>query len=377
MSTRSYCAALAALCWVAVLAGNAVAVSDAAPAEEDAENQGGKFLVVPIVITEPAIGEGLGAGLVYFHAKKPASPPKILTGQEVQRTGQRSKAPPTASGVFAAYTNSDTAGIGFGHSRSWADDKYRFIGAIAGLKVNSTVYAADIPFNFSIEGNLAFAGIKRRFAGTNLFIGASISTLSADVGFKLGGDDIPPVEFFDFGFQTTGVALSAIYDARDDTMVPSSGQLVDLTGWWYDDAIGSDFDYTSVRLKAHSFHRLHKKFVLGLRFDASTVSGTPPFFAVPYVSLRGIPALRFQGKTAGVVEIEGRYKFANRWAAIAFAGKGYTDTSEPLFDTENSIRAWGIGLRYLAIESQNVWVGLDLARGPEEDAVYIQVGHPW
>ena len=362
---------------MAVLAGNAVADSDTADAEEDAEDQGGKFLVVPIVITEPAIGEGLGAGLMYFHAEKPATPPKILTGQEVQRTGQRSKAPPTASGVFAAYTNSDTAGIGFGHSRSWADDRYRFVGAVAGLKVNSTVYAADIPFNFAIEGNLVYAEIKRRFSDTNLFVGASLSSLNADVGFKIGGDVIPPIEFFDFAFRTTGVALSGIYDGRDDTMMPSSGQLVDLTTWWYGDALGSDYDYTSVRLKAHSFHRLHENIVLGLRFDASTVGGDPPFFAEPYVSLRGIPALRFQGKTAGVAEIEGRYKLAKRWAAIAFAGMGYTDTSEPLFDTENSIRAWGIGMRYQAIESQNIWVGLDLAGGPEDDAWYIQVGHPW
>jgi hypothetical protein len=107
------------------------------------------------------------------------------------------------------------------------------------------------------------------------------------------------------------------------------------------------------------------------------VSGDPPFFAVPFVSLRGIPALRFQGDTAGVFEIEGRYNFADRWAGIAFAGVGYTDTSAPIFDTENTIRAAGAGLRYKALKAQNVWVGLDFARGPEEDAWYIQVGHPW
>lgn len=359
------------------MTASAFADDDNDASEKEADKQGGKFLAVPIVITEPAIGEGLGVGLVYFHAQKPAIPPKVLTGKEVQRTGRRSKPPPTASGVFAAYTNNDTAGVGFGHSRSWADDRYRFVGAIAELKVNSTVFAADIPFNFTIEGNLAFASIKRRFGDTNLFIGASISSLNADVNFKIGGGEIPPVEFFDFDFQTTGLALSGIYDARDDTMMPSSGQLVDLTGWWYDDAIGSDFDYTSLRLKVHSFHQLHKKFVLGFRFDATTVGGSPPFFAVPFVSIRGIPALRFQGDTAGVIEIEGRYSFASRWAAIAFAGQGYTDKSEPLFDTDNQIRAWGVGLRYKALEAQNVWVGLDLARGPEEDAWYIQVGHPW
>jgi hypothetical protein len=346
--------------------------------EEKAEIQEGKFLALPIFITEPAIGEGLGVGLVYFHPQKPVELPKILTGKEVKRVGRRSKAPPTASGVFAAYTSNDTSAIGFGHARTMMNDKYRFIGAIASLNVNATVFASDIPFDFNIEGNLIFSSIKRRFGDSNVFLGLSVSSLDADVKFKLGGNgNTPPIEFFDYDFRQTGLALSGIYDARDDTMMPSSGQLVDLTTWWYDDAIGSDFDYTSIRLKAHSFHQLHEKFVLGFRFDASTVSGDPPFFAVPFVSLRGIPALRFQGDTAGVFEVEGRYNFADRWAGIAFAGVGYTDTSAPIFDTENTIRAAGAGLRYQALKAQNVWVGLDFARGPEEDAWYIQVGHPW
>ena len=37
-------------------------------------------------------------------------------------------------------------------------------------------------------------------------------------------------------------------------------------------------------------------------------------------------------------------------------------------ETEDKIGAYGIGPRYLALQAQNVWVGLDLARGPDEDA---------
>ncbi len=371
------------LLFLLTLAANAALADQSSKADEateetaEDEKEGGRFLALPIFITEPAIGEGLGAGLVYFHAQKPVEKPKILTGKEVKRTGRRSRPPPTASGVFAAYTNNDTSGVGFGHARSWADDRYRFVGAVADLTVNSTVFASDIPFNFKIEGNLAFASLKRRFGDTNLFIGGTVMALDADVEFKLGGGDLPPVEFFDFDFQNTGLALSGIYDARDDTMMPSTGLLVDLTGWWYDDAIGSDFNYTSIKFKTLSFHQLHEKFVLGLRFEGSTVGGSPPFFAVPFVSLRGIPALRYQGDSAGVFEVEGRYRFHNRWAALAFAGAGYTDTSEPIFDTDNDIRSGGVGIRYMALEAQNIWVGLDLAWGPEDEAWYIQVGHPW
>jgi hypothetical protein len=331
---------------------------------------------LPIFITEPAIGEGIGAGLVYFH-KPPAVRPKVLTGDTIVKTARRSKPPPTATGIFAAYPNNDTTGVGIGHARSMKDDKYRFVGMFADMKVVAATFASDIPFNFELAGNLAFASLKRRFGDSNVFLGLSLSALDADIDFRLGSGGMPPVSLFDFGFTTVGTAISGVYDARDDTMMPSNGQLVDLTTWWYDDAIGSDFDYSTLRLKAHSFHQLHRKFVLGLRLDVTTVGGEPPFFAVPFVSIRGIPALRYQGDTAGVVEVEGRYQLSDRWAAIAFAGKGFTDTDRPAQDTDDNIRAAGVGIRFKAIKEQNIWVGLDIARGPEEDAWYIQVGHPW
>ena len=44
--------------------------ADTAPeSSEAADEGGGNFLTLPIFITEPAIGEGLGVGLVYFHEK--------------------------------------------------------------------------------------------------------------------------------------------------------------------------------------------------------------------------------------------------------------------------------------------------------------------
>jgi len=48
----------------------------------------------------------------------------------------------------------------------------------------------------------------------------------------------------------------------------------------------------------------------------------------------------------------------------------------PIF-TAQSIYSYGLGGRYKIFEAQNVWVGLDIARGPEETYWYIQVGHAW
>jgi hypothetical protein len=336
--------------------------NEASSAQNEDEDRFGNFLALPIFITEPAIGEGLGLGLVYFHKTEKDSTSPLSTPSSIGKTGQKQKPPPTATGVFGFYTSNQTQGFGLGHAGTYLDDRLRVV---------------DLPFNFSLDGDLVYANFKRRLGTSNVFLGMSMMNLDADVDFLIDPNNPPPRSLLDFSFRNFGLAGSAIFDTRDDSMMPGQGKLYDLTVWRYDDAIGSDFDYWSARFKANSFHQLGDRWHLGLRLDISTVEGDPPFFAIPYISIRGIPALRYQAKTAGVVEVEGRYNISPRWAAIAFAGGGFTNSEDPTLDTLDDIHAFGAGLRFQAIREQNVWVGLDIAKGPEEYAWYIQVGHPW
>jgi len=351
--------------------------TDPTTSGEEKEDRFGDFLTLPIFITEPAIGEGLGLGLVYFHKKDKDENSPLSTPASLGKTGKKQNPPPTATGVFGFYTSNQTQGFGLGHAGTYLDDRLRVVGALASMKINAALYLEDLPVNFSLDGELVYANFKRRLGASNVFLGISLMNLDADIDFNIDPNNPPPRNLLDFSFRNVGLAGSAIYDALDDSMMPGQGQLYDLTIWRYDDAIGSDFDYWSVRFKANSFHQLSKRWHLGLRFDVSTVEGDPPFFAIPYISLRGIPALRYQAKTAGVVEIEGRYNIAQRWAAIAFAGTGFTNSEDPTLDTLDDIYSFGAGLRFQVLPEQNVWVGLDIAKGPEEYAWYIQVGHPW
>jgi hypothetical protein len=341
------------------------------------ENRFGSFLALPIFITEPAVGEGLGLGLLYFHKDDKASTPRVSTPNALGKTGKKAKPPPTATGLFGFYTSNQSAGVGLGHAGTYFDDKLRVVGALASIEVNAALFLSDLPVDFSLDGELVYANFERRLGDSNVFLGMSAMTLNADADFSIGALDPGTQGLLDFSFVNTGLAGSAIYDSRDDSMMPGTGQLFDATLWRYDDALGSDFDYWSLRLKAHSFHQLGERWFLGLRFDVTTTDGDPPFFAVPYVSLRGIPALRYQAKTAGVVEVEGRYNFGKRWAGVVFAGTGFTDANDPALDTDDDISAGGLGIRFQALKDQNVWLGLDIAKGPEEYAWYIQMGHPW
>ncbi|MFC1778487.1 hypothetical protein ACFL3I_14330, partial [Pseudomonadota bacterium] len=87
------------------------------------------FLPVPIIITEPAVGYGLGLAVAYFHA------PKEIDHEEHPHQG-----PPSISVGFGAKTENGTYLYGAGHSGVWKDDHIRYLGAVAKMNVNMSFY---------------------------------------------------------------------------------------------------------------------------------------------------------------------------------------------------------------------------------------------
>lgn len=338
----------------------------------------GRILPIPIFITEPAIGDGLGLALTYFHRRKDAvEDDNIASPASIANASREQAPPPTVTGIFVAYTSNETAAAGIGHMNSFRDDHIRFVGAAGIADINSTFYILDRPLKFNLEGVLAYQETRFRFGDSGWFWGIGLSYLDANSAFNKNEPDLPPIDLFQADVKNIGMSATFAWDTRDNTSMPNRGQLFNLAVWRYDTAIGGDFDYWNTKLKLLSFHRLHEKFVLGLRLEYSTINGRAPFFAVPWVTLRGIPAMRYQGDRVGVVEIEGRYSFSPKWAVIAFAGAGKTSSNIPIINTEQDINTYGLGGRYKIFDGQNVWVGLDIAKGPEETNLYIQVGHAW
>lgn len=349
------------------------------PGKDKPEESRYRLLPIPIFITEPAVGEGLGIALALFHPVKAgkSDETRLATLESMADSAAPRKAPPVVTGVAGAYTNSKSWFAGVGHSNNWRNDSIRYTGLLAAAKINSNIYVGGLPVDFSMEATLIYQEMKFRVAGSNFMLGFAASYLDAENRFGIGLPDDQDDGRFSADFQNVGLAVKAAYETRDNTMNPRTGQLVDLSVWRYDDAIGGDYDYWSARLKALSFHSFTDKFTLGLRLDVSGVDGRVPFFAVPFVRLRGVPALRYQNKIAGAVEVEARYLLRPKWEVSAFGGLGYTSDDFPIYDNPDSIYNFGVGARYNIFEAHNVWVGLDIARGPEDWNYYIQVGHPW
>ena len=347
------------------------------------QKKGPSFIPIPIIITEPAVGYGLGAAVGYFHKNKhheDAGGEKIspvLTAETTAEAGKRQKVPPTISGIAAAYTESGTYGIGFAHSASWKKDRMRYVGAIGYAHVVTTFYFNDEPFDFTLDTGLLYQDLKFRIKKSDFWVGGKLVYVRPDLVFDDDLEDIPEVEnrtqLNDFG-----LALQGEYDGRDNKMTPNRGQYVELVGWKHLEVLGGETDYWKIGLVVDSFHEFaNKKLVLGLHLDLDTAGGDPPLWGYPYITMRGIPALRYQNESTAVAETELRWNLADRWAALGFIGVAATRGDVPIFEDESGIVAGGVGGRFLFRPQDSLWVGIDVAKGPEDYVLYIVAGHKW
>ncbi|MEJ2483401.1 MAG: BamA/TamA family outer membrane protein [Gemmatimonadota bacterium] len=352
--------------------------------ESDAveKKKGMNFIPVPIFITEPAIGNGLGAALGYFHrskekdvSKDDVDPAMTLASASPDRDPRQQ--PPTISGIAAAYTQKGSWGVGLGHFASWADDTIRSSSVVGYANINAEFWFFGLPLEVNLNGGLVSQDIRFRLGGSNFFAGAKVMYLNLDTSAKTEFTGLP-IEFFNEKVQDFGVAVQVEYDSRDYTMTPNRGLYAHLqVDNHFECGIG-DFDYAQYQFDLRSFHQLARdKLVFGVRLKLDAVGGDPPFWAYPWITLRGVPALRYQNERTAVVDTELRWNILDRWAAVVFAGTGGTDGDLLLYQDQSGIFAGGVGGRYLFRPENNLWVGVDLAKGPEDVIFYIQVGHAW
>ena len=337
-------------------------------------------LPIPLIITEPAVGFGLGAGLLFFQGSKETKEEK--QGEKTD-DDEMLKLPPSISGVFGAYTENDSWFVGGGHFGSWYQDRMRYLGGIGAASLNLEFFGPSESnlnesdgLKFNIDAVFLIQELKFRIKDSNFFVGGRYIFIGTDSQFKIGGI-IPDVPSEQLESNDAGFGLVANHDSRDNMFTPNRGYNVSLMAMRYDNAFGGDYDYNYIKLAGLSWWQLFPKTVLGIRADGRFADGDIPFYALPFIQLRGIPALRYQGENVIVGEIEPRWDVTYRWSLLAFLGSGWAnDSLGGIFDSEARV-AYGCGFRYLLARRLGLRVGVDIARGPEETAIYLTIGSNW
>ena len=333
------------------------------------------FLPVPIIISDPAVGYGGGLAAAFFHDSKEEQP-------ETSDANAPLSLPPSVSFLAGAYTDNDSWFAGGGHLASWKSDTIRYLGVAGYGDFNLKFYGVsadanpdDQALNFNIKGLFLLQEALFRIKESNFFVGGRYSYLNSDVQFNLF-DDIPEIPAAQFDSSTGGLGLLLRYDSRDSIVSPNKGHYAKLETMFYNKAFGGDFNYTKTKLSSNSYWPI-SDVVLGLRLEGDFTSGDVPFYDAPYIDMRGLPAMRYQGEDVVVGEVEARWDVTPRWSLVGFVGSGWTADSIGEPNDQSGIVAGGGGVRYLIARRLGLRVGMDVATGPEETVFYMAVGGSW
>jgi hypothetical protein len=328
------------------------------------------FLPVPILITEPAVGIGGGLALAYFHKKK---------GEGEARPKGLS---PTVSFAAGAYTSNGTWLVGGGHQGSYRNDRIRYLGVLAYTSANLTFYGGDYgilkgEYEFNIKGFLTMQELLYRVnQETPLFIGLNYIYFNNTIGFETGLE-IPELEKLEVENNTAGLSGVFLYDKRNNSLSPTKGIYTALELGAHNEFLGGDNNYGKAESRSYFYSPFAgDKVFSGYRLHLISKWGDVPFYERPFISLRGIQALRYQGYNVYTLETEWRWNFIKRWSLVGFIGAG--EALPDYGDIFDDVKvAGGTGIRYFLAEQYGLHAGVDIARGPEIWTWNITIGSHW
>jgi len=323
------------------------------------------FLPIALPITEPAVGVGLAGGLVYFHPQD----------EDQKEAG----VPPSLSFAGGAATDNGTWAAFGGHMGIWNEGRTRYLGVLVLADANLTFngvgkQSGEDSVDWNAEVAATIQELKFQMA-PDLFVGGRYQYGGVDNTFQ--GASLPPgVEPSAQSSNLAALGLTLSYDDRDSTFTASEGWFARTSARVFDQAVGSDFDYSRLDLSAYRWWDLDPV-VFGARFEGAAAGGEAPFFGLPFLQMRGVPAFRYLGNYMLLGEVEPRWVISPRWSLVGFLAAGDAEVTASELFQEGAIVAGGAGIRYMLAREQKLAVGLDVARGPEDTAIYFILGSYW
>ena len=352
------------------------------------------FLPVPVIITDPAVDGGLGMMGLFFHESEEEKNARLEAMQdESNDKAAHSLMTPSISAAFGAYTGNDSYLAGGGHLGFFNQGKIRYMGGGGYGDVNLNFYGfGDVtlpkPIEINTQAIMIMQSLKFKLADSQFFLGPIQRYVNADISvgnLDFLTDKVSP-EFeralrsvLSTSIVTSGAGLTLEYDSRNNFFSPTDGLKYELNYLWFDEAIGSDIDYSLTEFTALNYFELSENWRTAIRVEANYADSEQilPTYATPFISMRGIPTARYQGQAVAMSELELAYRINLRWEVNAFTGIGKASDSFSEFSDSASRVINGVGFRYLIARRYDFNMGIDVAKGPEDTVFYIQAGSAW
>ena len=330
------------------------------------------FIPVPMLITEPALG-GIGGAIFPIFISKNTPYLDTINGKPVIE-----RVRPNIYGGGAAYTANGTwlvAAAVIAVIKKW-HARYRLVGGYANVNLN---FYKTLPTLGEQSALLTIKTIPlsgqliKQIGRSPWYAGAHYLFLQTEIK---SGDPVfyEPKEI---NSKVSRLSFLIEYDNRDNIFTPDKGLMVNALFGSSNEAIGSDYNYQLINAASFYYFPLSRNLISGFRAEFQHVWNDVPFYLKPYINLRGIPVMRYQGNVTTLVETELRWDVSPRWSGLVFGGTGKAFQEWSEFSETSWHSSAGVGGRYLIARKLKLRMGVDVARGPDQWAYYIVFGTSW
>ncbi|SIN73196.1 BamA/TamA family outer membrane protein [Algoriphagus halophilus] len=327
------------------------------------------FFPIPIIITEPAVGYGGGASILFFQPHKGKGGDKVA---------------PNITGVAGLVTQNKTWLAGAFHRHVFGDNRVISTTAVAKPDIfikyfgNNNEFLSRNPITMNLDSWVAHQGVKVRLGDSKFFAGLNYTFFRTEVSL----DTIPGRPLLNLilnrlkGTSTISTIQPKInWDKRDNIFTPTKGFDTGVSFTYNAEWLGADETFYSLNTYFKGYFPIASKLYSSWRFDGKFLLGEAPLYAYPFIQLRGIPAMRFQSDNTLVVESEWRYEVFRRWSVLGFVGGGKAINSLENFKDFEWAYSGGTGIRYKIAKIFGAHSGVDFAWGSAGDfAFYIVFG---
>jgi hypothetical protein len=337
--------------------------------DEKQKQHRGSFVIAPLPIVSPAIGSGIIPVLAYifpFQMKDEISPPSLV-GAAGLITDNDSRAFALGADIYFKQASYELKSFYFHGNLDYSLYGVGYENGNAGLKLplEQTGQLFFIEFLRSLPWKF--------FVGGRFITGNSLITVTPTTGKT---PPPPPDTGLRTNLRALGVSLTR--DSRPNRFYPVRGSLIDFTGDFFANTLGSKYSYQSYKFTFNKYVSLDEKQVLAYNLFVCGTGGEPPFYGNCIYGarneLRGYTAGRYLDSFMMATQLE--YRLVLRWrlGVVGFGGIGGVAPSVDEFRIDQLLPAGGTGIRFLLSRKFHVNLRTDFAWGKDNFTWSMGVG---
>ena len=183
------------------------------------------------------------------------------------------------------------------------------------------------------------------------------------------------------GSTNYGLGLGMVYDTRHNILNVRDGLFAEFGFLRYDDAWGSDYNFTSFFVESRVFRPIRKNQVFAAQLYGVFAQGDVPFNQLALMGgetlMRGYYTGRYRDRNYIGTQVEYRWlplPFSRRFGATVFGGLGNVAPKIRDFNAKNIVWAAGAGGRFLIFPRKDVFTRVDVGFTEEGSGFYFYIG---